>query len=114
MPLTTASPANGRRAVGIDVFVPHVSVAGSYASTVAKVLPGASLPPTAYRTPLIAATLAHCRAVGIDVFVPHVSVAGSYASTVAKRPPAYSPPTAYRMPLTTVTPGWPRAVGIDV
>src|SRR6266550_4274501 len=72
------------RAVGIGVFDVHVSVAGSYASTVGTMRLLYATPPTAYSVPFTTPTASRYRAVGMDAFVVHVSVAGSYASTVAK------------------------------
>src|SRR6266576_1444025 len=72
------------RAVGIGVFDVHVSVAGSYASTVDTMRFPDARPPTAYRVPFTTPRARSKRSVGMDAFVVHVSVAGSYASTVAK------------------------------
>src|SRR5437667_3336158 len=81
MPFTT--PAAGEwRAVGIGDFVVHVSVARSYASSVARYTPlQSAIPPTTYMIPFTTPTATWLRAVGIGCFVCHCLIEGSYAST---------------------------------
>ena len=74
-PLTTPTPTQ-HRGVGIEATVVHVSVGGSYASTVLTTLV-AFAPPTAYKMPFTTAAPTYARAVDIGAFVVQVFVAGS-------------------------------------
>ena len=70
-------------AVGIDAFVVHVFVAGSYSSFVDKE-PELLPPPIVYIFPFTVPIARAVLAVGIDAFVVQAFVAGSYSSFVER------------------------------
>src|SRR4051794_20134478 len=94
LPLPAPATLRSERAVGMFALVVHVSVAGSYSSTVPTGPP--AYPPMAYTLPLgAAATPRAYRAVGMGALAIHVLMAGSYSSPVGTvAPAAVSPPMA--------------------
>src|SRR5258707_186883 len=101
MPFTTPTP-NPQRAVVIGAPVVHVSVAGSYTSTVAAGFQlAASMPPTAYSLPFTLPAARPTRAAGRGALVVHAPPAGSYISTVDTAPAPSWPPIVKSMSFAT-------------